>query len=222
MARLKNGPYGFLMGLLGNIVNYVRRGENVARMRPRKTAKRRKKATGKLADSQARFRMAQKYVSPLKDFVCYSFHPATKGTTKIPQNAATSLFREHAIMGEHPNLWIDYSRVIVSEGNLPEPQNAAVSFEDNVLTFTWDVEASLSYARKSDQVMVLAYLPDTMRAFFIVGGARRTAGTEQLQIDPRMPKPWHTADTVVETYVAFISNDRQRVSDSVYCGQISL
>jgi len=220
MGRLKFGPYGPLIGKLGNVVNYIWRGMNVNRIVPHKTTK---PASLKQKASRKQFTMAQKFVAPIGAFVGLSFHPETKGKPKIPQNAASSLFRKHAIKGEYPDYWVDYSQVIMSKGDLPKPKNAAVTREGNLLTFTWEVDPNLSYKRNSDQVMLMAYLPDTMEASFIAGGLSRTTGTAVLEFSPELrPEEWRKRDTIVETYIAFISNDRQQVSDSVYTGQIIL
>lgn len=220
MGRLKSGAYGPLIGKLGNVINYIWRGMNVNRMASHKITV---PPTRPQLASRQMFTMAQKFVAPLRDFVSYSFHPATKGKTKFPQNEASSLFRKHAILGEYPDYWVDYSKVIMSKGDLPAPLNASVTRDGDLLTFTWDVDPNWGYKIKSDQVMMVAYLPDTMNANFLVGGARRTEGTDTLEFHPELrTEEWRKQDTVVETYLAFISNDRQRVSDSVYTGQINL
>ncbi|WP_285058281.1 DUF6266 family protein [Pedobacter ginsengisoli] len=220
MSRLKSGLYGPLVGKLGNVIHYVWRGMNVSRMVSHKTNI---PATIPQLASRKKFTMAQKFVAPIGDFISYSFHPATKGKTKFPQNEASSLFRKHAIMGEYPDYYTDYSKVIMSKGDLPAPVNAGVSRSGDLLIFTWETNPNWNYKLKSDQVMLMAYLPDTMNAFFNVGGARRTAGTDVLEFHPQPgTQDWIKRDTVVETYLAFISNDRQQVSDSVYTGQIIL
>ena len=217
---MKYGPFGPFTGKLGGLVTYIRKGETVSRMVPHVI--KRPGTLGQLA-SRKQFSMAQKFVAPVRDFVSYSFHPLTKNTTRIPQNQATSLFRKHAIMGEYPDFWIDYSKVIMSKGNLPAPLNANVLREGDLLTFTWTVDPNWDYLLNSDQVMMMAYLPDTLNAAFIVGGIQRTAGMATLQFDPELrTDAWVKRDTRVETYIAFISNDRQQVSDSIYTSQIIL
>jgi len=220
MGRLKSGVYGPLVGKLGNVISYVWRGMNVNRMVSHKTNI---PPTIPQLASRKMFSMAQKFVAPLQNFVSYSFHPATKDKPKIPQNEASSLFRKNAIMGEYPDFWIDYSRVIMSKGDLPAPVNASVLRDGNLLTFSWEVDPNWDNKLRSDQVMMVAYLPDTMQAAYTVGAARRTAGTDVLGFSPELrTETWRKRDTIAETYLAFISNDRQRVSDSIYTGQIIL
>jgi hypothetical protein len=167
--------------------------------------------------------MAMHFVKPINDFVAYSFHPATKGTTKIPQNEATSSFRKLAINGTYPDYWIDFSKVMVSKGDLPAPLNPSVQLAGNQLSFKWEQVPVTNNERNDDQVMLLAYFPDTHHANFIIGGARRPAGEAGLTIYPVLSNiPDVQKDTVIETYIAFISNDRQQVSDSIYVGKVML
>ena len=199
MGRLRSGTYGPLVGKLGNVVNYIWRGLNVNRMVSHPSSK---PATLPQLISRKKFSMSQKFVAPLKDFVAYSFHPETKGQARIPQNAASALFRKHAITGEYPDFQIDYSKVIVSKGKLPAPVDAQAQLEGDQLSFSWAVNPNWALRYKTDQVMMLAYFPDSLTH----------TGRDGTKIK----------DTVVETYLAFISNDRQEASDSIYCGRFSL
>jgi len=47
-----------------------------------------------------------------------------------------------------------------------------------------------------------------------MGGAMRTAKKDKIKLT-KFTKP-----SVIETYIAFVSNNRERMSDSVYLGQI--
>lgn len=71
--------------------------------------------------------------------------------------------------------------------------------------------------------MMLAYLPDSKRAFYLDSGARRSAGVDVLEGKFNLvARGSDKKDHFVETYMAFISNDRTQISDSVYMGQIVL
>ncbi|WP_276091516.1 DUF6266 family protein [Pedobacter sp. JY14-1] len=213
MGKFSFGPYGSFSGKLGNIVSYLWRGINVNRIRPRKSSK---KATEPQLASRKKFSMAQKFVAPLKDYVSVAFHPETRGQARIPQNAASKLFRQHAIYGEYPDFQVDWSKVMMSKGRLSVPADTSVSLQGNVLTFNWKSDLGNRRQSKTDQVMMVAYFPDTLSAEFDVCGAMRYTGTDTLEIWPQ------DKDRVAETYLAFISYDRQEVSDSVYCGQVVL
>lgn len=220
MGRMKFGPFGPFIGKIGPLIGYMRRGQLVTRALPHPSHK---AATENQLISRKQFAMSMHFVKPINDFVSFSFHQETKGTTRIPQNAATSYFRKRAIQGNYPDYWIDFSKVLVSKGDLPLPVNPSVELSGSELIFKWEKDPEIGYERCDDQIMLMAYFPDSKHANFIVGGARRTAEMEVLTIYPYLtPVAEYPKDTAVETYIAFISNDRQRVSDSIYLGRLAI
>lgn len=222
MARLKNGILGRIAGKLANLVTYERLGENVARMRPHKP-KRKKKRTPAQQAVNIRFSLIKSFVSASKGFVSVSFAPDVKGTTRIPENGAVSYNLMHAVTGEFPDFRIDFEKVLVSKGKLPAPEDATVTLEEKTLKFTWNAENHSDYPRSRDQVMLYAYFPDTKGTEFITSGARRIEGQDELNISYYMQNsPNAKKDSSAEVFIAFISDDRKAVSDSVYLGSISL
>src|SRR5690606_3951713 len=101
--------------------------------------------------------------------------------------------------------------------------NAAVKLEGDVLKFTWDVDPNWGYKLNRDQVMLLAYKPANDEADYLVSGARRNEGIEELKVTLRTKTDSNSVkDEFVETYIAFISDDRNSISDSVYVGRVSV
>jgi hypothetical protein len=223
MARLKFGPFGPLIGKLGNTIGYIRKGA-VLRMIPHKSNKPR--TVGQKTTTQA-FRLSIKFIAKINNFTNVGFKLAADGTTKTAQNQAVSYTMKHAIKGEYPDQEIDFIKVMVCQGDLEGPFNPVMHYEtagdDILIRFEWDVNPDWDATRKRDQVMMLAYLPDSKRAFYLDSGARRTAGTDVLEgkFNP-VSRGSHEKDRFVETYMAFISNDREGISDSVYTGRIVL
>jgi hypothetical protein len=220
MARNKWGALGPFIGKLGGSVGYLRRGTPVVRALPHPSQKPR--TEGQKASSQA-FSLVMKFVSPINSFIAFGYHPSTIGKGAIPQNAFTQYLRQHCISGEYPDQYIDCSKVKVSLGDIKAPVDGAVSRESNLLHFSWAVDPSWSTSLNGDQVMLLAYHPRSKRADYAVGLALKNQGeaTLEMRLGSNL-KPDGVSVDVVETYLAFISNDRQRVSDSVYTGQIVL
>jgi len=71
--------------------------------------------------------------------------------------------------------------------------------------------------------MMLAYLPANKRTYLSLSGARRSEGEDMLEIRTVAADRGATKrDDVIETYIAFISDDRQSISDSIYAGRINL
>ena len=220
MARNKWGPGGPFIGKLGASIGYIRRGTPVVRSLPHVSNKPRTEA--QKASSQ-QFSLAMKLAACVNSFIACGFHPATIGKGAIPQNAFTSYTRNHCMAGEYPDQYIDCSKVKVSIGDISPPIDAMVHSESDLLHFNWTVNPSWSSSVNGDQVMLLAYYPHSRRSDYVIGLALKNQGNATLQKRlGQNKKPDGSSVEVVETYLAFISNDRQQVSDSVYTGQIVL
>lgn len=129
-------------------------------------------------------------------------------------NYAASLNNPQAIKGVYPDMEFDFPKVILAVGDLPLADNPEVNFVKNNLEFTWSPELKGEGADESDRVMLMAYFPELKKAVFTVTGSERVAGKHTLKLGKLK------AGTVIETYMAFISDDRIENSNSVYVGQV--
>lgn len=84
-----------------------------------------------------------------------------------------------------------------------------VYFAQNI----WDLPKANSQTGQ-DQAMLLAYGTISRQVQSILYGPKRIEGEVILQLSSKMQKE------TVETYISFISADRQSVSNSVYTGRI--
>ncbi|HMI02790.1 MAG TPA: DUF6266 family protein [Pedobacter sp.] len=222
MARLLEGIFGPIIGKLANTVGYVRKGQAVIRMTPRKP-KRKKARTPAQQAVNLKFKLVKAFISVINGFTNVGFKLDVEGTTKIAQNNAVSYNIKDAIKGEFPDFELDYSKIIVSKGKLMPPLNPTVELGDDQLKIKWEINPGLSRERRRDQVMMLAYLPVSNETSYVLSGARRTAGEDVLEIDYRKTDHYsQKKDTSIEVYVAFIADDRESISDSVYAGRIEL
>ena len=227
MARLKNGLSGPMVGKLGNHVGYVRLGQALVRMKSSRTEKKKRTPAQKAASNA--FSVVSKFITPINVFLNVSFKHYVVGTGQIPRNAGMS-FNSAAVYGEYPDQQFDYSKGIVAVGNLPLAENPVAELfeydEPNfkaVLKFNWDVNPLWEDCLKRDQVMLLAFFPETGHADWSLSGARRNEGADLLQINPKIGlKSGRFEAHFVETYMAFISDDRMNISNSIYCGRINL
>jgi len=116
--------------------------------------------------------------------------------------------------GVFPELELDFENLLVADGALEKARNPQVELAGNSLKFTWDFDNLLEFQNGLDQVMLLAYSPETGRSFHILGGARRSSGMEILQVYPELEQER------LETYIAFITEDRKQISRSTYTGSL--
>lgn len=210
MARLPEGFDGGMNGRLGNIVYYKNKwGNMVARTIGVKTGSR----GGELANQQGTALITE-LLKPVKQFIKIGFQDIPPGKEWNYHNYASSVNKLNAIKGKYPNQEVDYTKVVFAIGDMPLPVNAQVTLKDSVLEFTWDADLDREGNYSRDEVMLMAYFPESLKAIFLTSGARRGTEREVLPL-PRFSKPM-----VVETYLAFIGDDRKTMSNTVYTGQL--
>ena len=213
MARIKNGILGPISGSLANVTGYIRLGVPVVRtkVQPADVPKVR---TEKQKEVAARFRLAMTFIKPVTAFINigFSLHRAPGQTA---HNIAVSKVLSKSITGEYPELTLDFPNIQVSHGELPPAVNPEVMLDSpRTLRFSWDVDPNDYTERRRDQVMLLAYAPETGAAYYLKSGARRQEGAEFLEVYAEHP------NQLFETYISFISDDRQMIADSQYTGKI--
>lgn len=218
MGRVTGGPFGTFIGKVGHVVGYVRLGNPWVRNLPRKSNKPR--TSGQRVVNR-KFQMSRKLVSDMKEFVNVSFRIAAVGTGKTAQNVASSWIIKDAVIGEHPNFELDFSKVVISKGNLPLADQLEVEYVYPNVNFKWAVDPELGLKRNRDQVMMMAYHPNWERSYSVLSGNRRSVGEDQLSV--RFKADYgetNPEEDFLETYIAFISDDRTEISDSIYTGRV--
>ncbi|MDR6781796.1 hypothetical protein ABIE26_001716 [Pedobacter africanus] len=209
MGKLLGGIYGPTTGTTGNLTSYVLNGQNIIRMR----AHSRTRSSERQLDNEMRMKVISDFFFHMKPILKAGFGPAAKNTTKNYYNIAVSYNKKHALKGFYPNVEVDYPNVLLSDGDLLPAENPVAKRVSGGIEFTWDTDG-FAWGNGADQVMVLAYFPESGRREMFCYGARRMEGREFLPLqDNQMEQP-------AETYISFISPDRSEVARSIYLGQV--
>lgn len=209
MAISKKGNDGFI-GKIGNTVVYllngkiVKRGIGFSNKDPTDLQLASRQITG----------VVSQFMGPIKDFVNVGFEQEGKLAKKSAYNMASSFNRSYAITGDYPDQEIDFAKVLVSKGKMPLTDQVEVELTSDGLLFIWDTTLTDSGRKWSDQVMLMAYMPQLGEATYLINGARRTVGSDLLRL-PRFKEP-----VVVETYISFITANHKCVSNSIYMGRV--
>lgn len=210
MATQRNGPLGGWKGKLGNAVGYFdKNGNQIIRSIPRK--RNHDNPTNKEKESWLRTRIINLFLAYVSNFVKLSFDLEGKLNNDNGYNRASKANRK-AIAGEYPNLYIDFNQVLFSKGAMPVVYVPKVEVSGNSLIFSWNT-ACTQGMQPTDQVMLMAYLPQINKAFYLRSGAKRSKGTETLNVVK------HSKKQFLEVYISFISEDHSSISDSTYLGQ---
>lgn len=152
-----------------------------------------------------------KFLRPALAFVNAGFELETAGTDQNPHNAAVSYNTKNATQGVYPDIFLDYSKILLSKGLLEPAITPAVSLTGSLLTFTWAVDADMDWGIKNDRAMLLIYCPELCRAVYILSGARRSTGQDEIEL------PANFAGRELHCYIAFKAGNGKGISDSVYC-----
>ena len=207
MAKVINGN---IIGNVGNLNYYMKNGVNMVRKR---RAKNNKPSTGGQLVNQEKFKMANRFLNPLVEFVKTGYADVSRSKLTSPQNLVISEITKGAIFGVMPDLYLDFEKIKVCNGVLRAPWNAKVRLLDGELQFTWDV-LNYGWPVASERVMLLAYAPECDEAIYNLAGAQHQDGKDVLKLD----LSWKGLK--IETYMAFRAENGLQVSDSVYTGSI--
>ncbi|WGQ11537.1 DUF6266 family protein [Pedobacter gandavensis] len=209
MAIASNGPQGHLNGKVGNLVFYMLNGQPVVRL----IGKKGKPSTLQLANYQA-MAVTTKLLRTMGNFIKLGYGLQTRGTVHNAHNLATSYHKKHALKGEYPNIQIDYSKVMPSQGSMPETQGLKIIKVENGLEISWDTQEEEELAG-NDSVMLMICLPETKRGRQYLNIARRSEGKCFIPLSDK------ELTQQIEPYISFISADGTMVSDSVYLGNLN-
>lgn len=206
MARIKRGILGGVSGTVGPVVGYRWRGKDFVRSKPRP---RTSAPTTKELKNREKFSYVQQWLQPLTEFLRVGFkdfHEDYEGFV-----AAKSVNAKNAIIGFSPYFQIDPSKALVSYGDMSQARYAtATSEEPDYLTFKWS-GGNFEY---NDRAMLVAYDITGQFASFNTCSERADGGYAKLRLAGDL------SGKHLDVYLAFVSEDRKRRSNSQYLGLI--
>ncbi|WP_316821897.1 DUF6266 family protein [Pedobacter gandavensis] len=210
MAKCTIGPYGHPSGKIGNVVFYMLNGQPVCRLigRPGKPSLKQK------GNRQA-MSVTMDLVSSLTDFINVSFKLEAEGTVRNPHNLATSYNKKQALTGEYPNIKVDYTKVILSNGDLEMAEDLRIRKGTAGINIRWNSSA-LRNGAADDILMVAVSHPTKKRATSFLNAARRSDGGCFIPLN----EEW-MLQAQMEVYVCFKSANEKMISDSAYAGNLN-
>jgi hypothetical protein len=212
MGKVKKGPATGWSGKVGNLVysQHADRETTVSEAPTPSDAP----ATKKQSRARQVTTICGSYLSPLKGFVHVGARAKGKPKGQSPYNVMVSYARAHAIGGVYPNQYIDFSQLLITQGTMMPPQDAIVQLTEEGLAFEWNPENIQDEDHYTDQVMIMAYFPELKTARYKTSCAERHIGKYLL------PLAGIKKGYAAEIYISFITDERDRISDSVYLGQL--
>jgi hypothetical protein len=209
MASIKKGILGGFSGKVGTVVGGRWKGIDYMRSIPVGNTS---SSTAQLAQ-RAKFALAAGFIRSLGALVNFSFKDA--GQNMTGKNSALSYALKNAVIGQYPELAIDYSLVQVARGTLPNANSpAAAAQTQGRIAFTWENNSGTGQAGTRDKAILVAYLPERDACVF-AKTADRSAGSATLDVPS-------FAGREVHTWLAFITEKGEDVSPSIYTGKIAV
>lgn len=208
---------GPVNGRVGGLVFTTWKGLTVVKTRPRRRTER----TENEKIGQHVFAYVQGWLTPISIFLeaglknVEGFKP-----TLSARNIAMSLVYRQSLIRDGYNSRVDPSRTQISAGPLPLARELQLHFnpERAEVKVTWEPALNAETPGRElssvdDQLMLLAYDPESGMAFGKVHGALRETGEQRLRLDGAHAGEYHV-------WVAFIAEDRNSQSDSRYLGSV--
>lgn len=202
MARITNGITGAFSGRVASVVGYTRYGRTYMRGVPKHTTK---PPSEKQILNRKAMAAVQAWLTNITPCVRIGFQNYSDKQHGF--GSALSYLKLNAL---NEDLTLDPSRALISWGDLALPSAPAVSNpEKGIIDFRWEPGGDTT-----DRAMVLAYAGGEDRVWDVCG-ARRNEGKHILPYE-------NISGKEVDLYIAFVSEERDRCSNSVYLGKIVL
>ncbi len=210
MAILSNSAFGHPNGKIGGMVYYMLKGQAVCRM----IGEQGKPSIKQLANYQA-MQVTMSLVKPMKEFIRNSFELEARGTVKNAHNLAVSYNKKQALQGEYPNISVNYSKVVLSYGELPGARDFSMSKTETGLILNWNPESYAGGHDGDDILMIQLYYPSRKYGRSFLNASRRDSGEVFLPVsEVNIHEP-------IEVYACFKSADGKQISNSIYLGNIN-
>ncbi len=161
---------------------------------------------------QEKIKIAKSFLYPLIRLLNIGLKYVAKKQT--PYKYAVTEMVRHALSntGEAHEYFIDFSKIILSRGNLTAPQVEGVEFNDGKCEIQLSDNSGEGDALPDDVSMILIY--NVIKLEFICYLQGGTRSTPSFQYD--IPDRW-TGD-IVHLYITMKSANGKLVSDSLYLG----
>ena len=212
MGKIRRGILGGFSGKVGNVVGASWKGIAYMRALPLSVKNPR---TLKQRTQRSRFLLATKVLKSLQSVIKSGWALKAKGCSAF--NAAMSYTVLSAIKGQYPNFSVDYSKVLISTGNLTGAKDYSTDGYDKMKSNVLWTNNSGTGSAKADDVALIAVFNPTKNEIVTPATKvlRSTASTTML-----LPEHWDGDNAHV--YLGFIAEDGKEIADSVYLGQYSV
>lgn len=209
MGTYSKGILGPFSGKIGTVVGSSWKGVDYMRSLPKKSNK---QPTDAQLEQRMRMMIAINFLKPVTDLLATGFKNVSGNSSGY--NVAVSRLVKNGLTGIYPDIDLDYSKVLISEGSLTQPAVPALeSVEPGKVNLTWRDNSDNGLAKPGDKAFLLAYVERLARYSFNTKGADRSTGLHVVDLEDFSGEEVHL-------WMAFISADGKKLSTSIYAGSV--
>ena len=211
MGTIQKGILGGFSGKVGNVIGGSWKGIDYMRS---KSSRKRTTVTEKQKEQQIKFALIAKFQQPLTNLLARTFRNFAVKMTGV--NSATSYNLRNAITGAYPDFAIEYSRILVSRGDMPNAGNpVAAALADGMIVFTWLNNTGAGKSKDTDRSILVSYCAEMQQFIYTDEGPTRAEEEAQLDLFAFTGKQVHT-------WIAFISESGKEIATSVFTGLLTV
>ena len=211
MGRYLKGILGSFNGKIGTVIGSTWKGIDYMKSLPKKS---KKAPSDKQMIQRVKFALISSFLQPISTLVNLGYKNVATNVTGY--NAATSQIFGSAITGTYPDFGIDFSKVLISKGILSIPSNVSLSSPaSGKIRVNWDNNSGSGVSNTTDKAIILVVNPETLLNYYTTSGDTRNSGGQTLDLVDFKGQEVHI-------WMAFISEDGNTLSTSVYAGSIEV
>lgn len=210
MGTISKGILGPVSGTVGTVIGGSWKGIAYLRSQP---SKRKRNPTVDQLDHQLKFSVVVNFIQTMTDLLQLTFK---KYAIKMSQyNAAFSYNYHNAITGASPDYAIDFTKALVSRGELPNATAPAATVTGKTVFFTWTDNSGAGSAAATDKAVLAVFCPNLNLAQYSTNSAERSAGAASIDVTG-------FSGQTIETWIAFLSEDGKEAANSIYTGELTV
>jgi len=212
MGKLVIGILGGFSGTVGTVVGSTnKKGDDIIRA---KTKRARTSNTEAQVNQRTKFGLVTGFMQAINFILKFSFKQVA-GDAMTAYNYAVQYALKNAMTGEAPDFELDYSKVLISDGQLSRETTAGAELVDGKVNFHWADNSGSGKCTSTDNAVLLVYNVDQSELSYSIGAVTRGMKAGSL------PLPYNQTGDTLLFYLFFQSaSDETLVSSSHFLGSV--
>jgi hypothetical protein len=211
MGTYNKGILGAFSGKVGPIVGATWRGKDVMRSLPKRSN--RVASAAQLLQRQ-KFSMVNDFLGGLQPVV-KRYYGSNSGI-KTRRNQAMSYLMREALIFTDPDFEWDYSKVLISRGDLTGMEDATLDVAAGAISVLWTNNSNQGEAAADDVLVLVVYDPVTKTVVYSLVAGERADEAASLAM------PSYLDGAEVQVWATFVAADEKLVATSLYLGSITV